>query len=70
MYLKYWTLNLNPLMVFPKVLYPPNFIINRTKANTLDYCLHRSAALTSWVVAMPFFREVCGIQQQLVLLGT
>ena len=26
-YLKYWTLNLRPLMVYPKVLFPPNFII-------------------------------------------
>ena len=29
-YLKYWTLNLNPLMVYPNVLFPPNFIINQT----------------------------------------
>ena len=26
-YPKYWTLNLRPLMVYPKVLFPPNFII-------------------------------------------
>ena len=26
-YLKYWTLNLMPLMVYPKVLSPPNSII-------------------------------------------
>ena len=26
-YLKYWTLNHRPLMVYPKVLFPPNFII-------------------------------------------
>ena len=26
-YLKYWTLNFRPLMVYPKVLFPPNFII-------------------------------------------
>ena len=26
-YLKYWTLNLMPLMVYPKVLLPPKFII-------------------------------------------
>ena len=25
-YLKYWTPNLMPLMVYPKVLLPPNFI--------------------------------------------
>ena len=25
-YLKYWTLNLMPVMVYPKVLLPPNFI--------------------------------------------
>ena len=27
MYLKYWTLNLMPLMVYPKVQLPPHFII-------------------------------------------
>ena len=26
-YLEHWTVNLNPLMVYPKVLFPPNFII-------------------------------------------
>ena len=25
--LKYWILNLMPLMVYPKVLFPPNFVI-------------------------------------------
>ena len=28
-YLKYWTLNLRPLMVYPEVLFPPNFVILR-----------------------------------------
>ena len=27
-YLKYWTLNINPLLVYPEVRFPPNFIIN------------------------------------------
>ena len=26
-YLKYWTLNLRPLVVYSEVLFPPNFII-------------------------------------------
>ena len=25
--IKYWTLNLGPLMVYPEVLFPPNFTI-------------------------------------------
>ena len=41
-YLKYWTLNLNPGMVYPKVLSPPNFIILASVAQhtlNLVYCL-------------------------------
>ena len=30
-YLKYWTLNLMPLMVYPKVLFHPMFIIRARK---------------------------------------
>ena len=29
-YLKYWTLNLMPLLSYPKVLFHPNFSINAT----------------------------------------
>ena len=34
-YLKYWALNLRPLMAYPKVLYRPNFIILRQISATL-----------------------------------
>ena len=26
-YLRYWTLNLRPLIIYPYILFPPNFII-------------------------------------------
>ena len=35
-YLKYWTLNLRPLMVYPKVLSPPNFIIKASVPPSLQ----------------------------------
>ena len=35
-YPKYWTLNLNPLMVYPKVPFPPSFIILRRHHNSLS----------------------------------
>ena len=35
-YLKYWTLNLRPLMLCPEVLFPPNFIIKGQERGTLD----------------------------------
>ena len=34
-YLKYWTLNLMPLMVYPKVLFHPNFTIKEKGGPTL-----------------------------------
>ena len=34
-YLQYWTLNLRPLMVYPKVLFPPTFIIIELSVLTL-----------------------------------
>ena len=35
-YLKYWTLNLMPLMVYPKVLFHPNFSIKALAGNSLS----------------------------------
>ena len=35
-YLKYWTLYLIPLMVYPNVLFPLNFIINQVWHNSLE----------------------------------
>ena len=34
-YLRYWALNLMPLMVYPKVLFPPNFSIKGHAPATL-----------------------------------
>ena len=56
-YLKYWTLNLNPLMVYPKVLFHPIFNIKE------EHCLARSfphAALykrhdTAWLSVSQMF---------------
>ena len=39
-YLEHWTLNLNPLMVYPKVLFPPNLSVNPCKQNSLS-SVHR-----------------------------
>ena len=33
--LEYWTLNLRPLMVYPEVLFPLNFIIKAAGTDTL-----------------------------------
>ena len=33
-YLKYWTLSLMPLMVYPKVLFHPNFSIKGLQGHT------------------------------------
>ena len=41
-YLKYWTLNLRHLMVYPKVLFPPSFIIEAH----LQFC--STTALAQW----------------------
>ena len=37
-YLKYWTLNFRPLMVYPEVLFPPNFIIKGNRTHSLSIC--------------------------------
>ena len=45
-YFKYWTLNLTPLMVYPRVLFPPSFINKDAKAASLE-CCSCGASLTS-----------------------
>ena len=46
-YLKYWTLNPRPLMVYPKVLFPPNFIINSASLPFQQTrCAHMNVHLT------------------------
>ena len=46
-YLKYWTLSLNPLMVYPKVLFRPYFIINWACMNSL------------YLVKQPYHAQSC-----------
>ena len=46
-YLKYWTLNYMPLMVYPKVLFHPNFSIKGQAAKGLCFAAFAIAAAGS-----------------------
>ena len=64
-YLKYWTLNLRPLMVYPKVLFPPDIIIKDTLQPNLGTRLKwpsgsavgRSPQQWSWVTRLKSFKN-------------
>ena len=53
-YLKYYTLNLRPLMVYPKVLFRPNF---STKL-ILDWCRHSPPGCPTKVTMNTGFERV------------
>ena len=81
-YLKYWTLSLRPLMIYPKVLTPPNFSIKvhfvtqpifedlaRGSAVTLAHvplCFGSSLMWLTWPRCLPF-ASICDSQQCAVI---
>ena len=58
-YLKYWTLNLMPLMVYPAVLFSPNFTIKEEQEARLSYGIGRVDCLGPWQRQHNILGRIC-----------